>query len=220
MQVDNTEKVYGLSRKAASELLKVSMRTLDRYVKSKRVSTRTIQGRIWLSKEEVEGLRWSDIRGTEVDSGDMSTPNMSTVDRGDNVDNIEVLEQGNVHTLSSTPRKTSRQSEIYKKLFEELKEDLHEKQERLEIANYRVGQLETQLRNSIPMLEYHHENYLRKKHEDERAHQIEESVKLIDQLKNKLKIAKFNKRLFIIILLVVLTLQPLWLLLHFDNFPW
>ena len=61
--------------------------------------------------------------------------------------------------MSTRKRKENTESALFKALYEGVKEELSEKQERLEIANYRVGQLETQVRNSIPMLEYHRENY-------------------------------------------------------------
>jgi hypothetical protein len=43
---------------------------------------------------------------------------------------------------------------VYKKLFEEQQEELKTKQERLEGANYRVGQLEAMLKEAIPLLEH------------------------------------------------------------------
>lgn len=213
MHVDNMEKQYNLSREAASKLLKVSIRTLDRYIKAKKMSTVVVDGRIWLKKDEIEEFSRSKDECVRVDSVKMSTSGLSTDNGVDNVDNIEVVRQGHVDSMSTKQRPSGGNAETFKKLYEELKEEVKEKQERLEIANYRVGQLENQVRNSIPMLEYHRESYEKKRLEDDIKVKLDESAGIIKTLSAKLKYTKFSKRLYIAILLIILALQPLWLLL-------
>ena len=104
----------------------------------------------------------------------------------------------------------------YKNLYIAQSEELKEKQDRLEIANYRVGQLEAQLKSSVPMLEYHREKYEIKREQDELKDQINESKNLVSRLSISIKYERFSKRVFLIILLIILALQPLWLLLYFG----
>ncbi len=206
----STENEYNLDRKAASRLLKVSIRTVDRYIKTKKLSTQAINGRIWLSRGEIQNFKSRQSRQAIVDKVDMSTSEMSI---DNNVDNVgKTVDK--VDNIVVGPRKNRGESGIFKKLYEEVKEELNEKQARLEIANYRVGQLETQVKNSIPLLEYHRENYEKNKAEERLKKDLEERENLVSKLKKQLKYAKFNKRIFLIILLVVLALQPLWLLLN------
>jgi len=204
--------IYNLDRKAASKLLKISVRTLDRYIKSKKVSTRVVDGRVWLDKSGLKDYMDEKSGAASVDSGNMSTSDMAIdVD----VDNGHSSSQDYVQSMS-TVRKISKErspNSVYKKLFSELKEDLNEKQARLEIANYRVGQLEAQLKNSIPMLEFHRENYEKKQKEQGLENKISEQTTVLMRIKTQLKYEKFNKRIFLTILMVILTLQPLWLLL-------
>lgn len=210
------QKQENISREAASGLLGVSVRTVDRYIRAKKLSTVVLEGRIWLDREEVEVFKAKKKSRHEVDKVDMSTSGLSSgheVDKVDNevdisVDKVDILEK------MSTEKKRSKEStETFKKLYQELKEELKEKQERLEIANYRVGQLEAQVRNSIPMLEYHRENYEKQKVEEDLRSELKESSDIIKKLSSKVKYAKFSKRVYIIILLIVLALQPLWLFL-------
>lgn len=218
MEMMSMQKAYNLSRESASRLLKVSIRTLDRYIRSKKVSTRIVDGRIWLSKEEIEAFKLGRPGVIRVDSGHMSTDGVSMDDGVDNVDNVEVFSQDNVQTMSGKRGGTRRSNheEAYKNLYDELKKELEEKQGRLEIANYRVGQLEAQVKSSIPMLEYHRERYEIKKAEDELKGKINESENLIKRLSLSIKYEKFSKRIFLIILLIILALQPLWLILYFN----
>lgn len=211
MKVEEIQKRFSLSRESASRLLKISIRTLDRYIKTKKLSTRVIDGRIWLDKEETERFKVGKYGKIKVDNVDMSTLKVSIDKRVDNVDKV-VDKVDKVEILDQEPVARD-ENNIYKKIYSELKEDLREKQERLEIANYRVGQLEAQLRNSVPMLEYHRENYNKEKREEDLKNKLQESTSIIKKLSYKLKQVKFNKRIFIIILLSILALQPLWLLL-------
>lgn len=201
-----------MDRKTAGRLLKVSIRTIDRYIKSKKLSTNVVDGRVWLSKKELEGVREEKSRKTAIHRVDMSTSTTSMDNEVDNVDSIELIDQGGVDSVSTKTRKRKTANAVYKKLYLDQKEELHEKQERLEIANYRVGQLEAQVKNSIPMLEYHQERYEVEKREKSLQTKIDEQNSVIKKISTVMKYEKFNKRIFLGILLIILALQPLWLL--------
>ncbi len=212
------KQAYNIDRKTASKLLKVSIRTLDRYLKAKKLSSQVVDGRIWLEKGELVRYRADRDRPVMVDKIKVSRVDMSTDVDMDNSDKIELVSQDSVDTLSTTPRKKSKiNKNVYKKLFAELKEEIQEKQERLEIANYRVGQLETQVRNSVPMLEYHRENYQRSLKEEELGNQLTESADIIKKISTQLRYVKMSKRVYIGIMLVIIALQPLWLLFLYNG---
>ncbi|MFH1533517.1 MAG: hypothetical protein ABID64_01140 [Nitrospirota bacterium] len=210
------DETYSLDRKTAGRLIKVSIRTIDRYIKSKKLSTSVVDGRVWLSKRELEEMRDRKIDRMSTRVVDMSTPRMSTDTMVDEVDRVELVEHESVDSVSTKNRKRKTSSAVYKKLFTDLKEELHEKQERLEIANYRVGQLEAQVKNSIPMLEYRQEIFETEQKEFKLQEQISEQNGLIKKVINQAKHEKFNKRIFLGVLLIILALQPLWLLLIYK----
>lgn len=224
------EKQYNLDRKAASKLLKVSIRTLDRYIKNKKLSTEVVGGHIWLKKEEVASFKSRQVSTPSIDNSTLSTSYMSIDNRVDNVDNevdkvdnIEIIDQENLEEnyLTQSIKKRKRpvgesENQIYKKLYEEIKQEVLEKQERLEMANYRVGQLEAQVRNSIPLLQYNMKKFEIEKVEVELKTKLEEKENDINNISKKLKIEKFNKTIFVITLLTILALQPLWLLLLYK----
>jgi hypothetical protein len=122
----------------------------------------------------------------------------------------EVLQ--NRHERSEVPI-FKKGGQVYKKLYLELKEDLKEKQDRLEIANYRVGQLESQIRNSVPMLEYHREKFDREKAQKDLQEKLKEAQAQLSKTLPILRYEKLTKRIFVVVLLTLLALQPLWLLL-------
>lgn len=230
MPVDNVGSVYSVDRKVASKLLKVSMRTLDRYVRSKKLSSVLVDGRVWLNRAEIADFLSSDKRRHSGLKSYVSTPDLS-IDNAVHVDVDSVdtgqegrfenfsgrHEQGEVLSNNSAERSEAplsrRGGRIYKKLYLELKEELKEKQDRLEIANYRVGQLESQIRNSVPMLEYHREKFDREKAQKDLQEKLKEAQTQLSKTLPILRYEKLTKRIFMVVLLTLLALQPLWLLL-------
>lgn len=197
--------MFNVDRKIASRMLKVSIRTIDRYIRTKKLSTEKRDGRIWLSKEEIIKLKRQkstppididDIMNDDYSSIDKSNDKYSdkTLDKGDNANNV-------VHVMSrDTPSQTN--DNVYQKLFEEAQHDLKRKQELLEGANYRVGQLEATLKETVPLLE--HQKLLGQ----QRLTQAE-----LAKINKDLADEKMAKKIYFIILFIVMLLQPLWLFL-------
>lgn len=213
--MDTMATTYDVDRKTASRLLKMSVRTVDRYIRANKLSSQSIDGRIWLSKKEILGLR-NVVRVDSVDIGvdtvDSKKSIDSRVDRSVDmsIDGVEVV---------STPRifKSGKGRErdyenIYKKLYEEQKEELRVKQERLEGANYRVGQLEALLKETVPLPE--HQKLLSS--ETAARLELEEGIEsLREKLQSTAK--KMNeemiiKKIYVAVLFIIMALQPLWLI--------
>lgn len=205
--MDTFTQKYNIDRKAAGRLLKVSVRTVDRYIKKKVLVAQNIGGRIWLNKDDVLNLTQAPAIDTSIDT---STPVM-TIDtpRDTERQTSQILSTPQVEQIE----KTSEASQLFKELYESSKDELREKQERLEIANYRVGQLEAQLKNSIPLLEYHRESSEKKLEKARLVEKIEQTESRLAQIIRKLRFEEYNRKILFTILLILLALQPLWLLL-------
>ncbi len=187
----NMKNDYQIDRKGASRLLKVSIRTVDRYIKQKKLSTRIVDGRVWLSRSEVTRSKYKTVSTPIVDNVDMSTPEMSIDNQVDNtVDTVNIV---------STSKTQRNGISIYKTLLVDTQNEVRENQRRLEMANYRIGQLESQISSSIPLLDFNKEK--------------EEKRLVIKQISTELKKERLGKLLLLLGLLTVLALQPLWLLM-------
>ncbi len=167
---------FTISRKEAAKKMKVSTRTLDRYIKKKKLSSKNIAGRIFLNIEEVTAFAKKKRKHRSV--GKKKSYNKTV--RAQEVP--DVLVESDVDFVSKV------ENRIYKNLYDEVQSDLKGFQQRLEGANYRVGQLEAQLESSVPLPEHQ---------------------KLLIGHKKE----RYNKRILYLLLAVVLGLQPLWLLL-------
>lgn len=229
--MDKFTQQYNIDRRAASKLLKVSVRTVDRYIKKKVLAAQNVGGRVWLDKEDVIKLSGNRFQPPDsfmtqpgyspgsfvgekyptIDSEiDTSTPVMSIDIVGDKFGQKD--EQMST-SISSQNVKGAYNSQLYQKLYEDTKGELNEKIERLEIANYRVGQLEAQLKNTIPLLEYHREASEKKMEKAHLLEKIDHAETTVRALSQKISFERYNKKVVFTILLIILALQPLWLLL-------
>lgn len=203
--------MYDIDRKKASKLLKLSMRTIDRYIVNKKLSIERRDGRIWLDINEIKQFRQRKRQNAVNDADiDKSIDNYheKTVDMS--IDGVELMSHAHINTNNE---KKESSEVVYKKLFEELQTELKIKQERLEGANYRVGQLEAQLKESVPLLDYQRalgqEKAVQEKLQKDIGELEEKSEKMLQNLKEQ----KLDKKVYLIFLFLLILLQPLWLFL-------
>jgi chromosome segregation ATPase len=217
-----------IDRKKAAEILSVSIRTVDRYIQKGTLEKEVINGRIFINPKSFGKLQEQKIRQDEYLSEiNAISPPLKTIDRGEAQEASETSIVAEYTEEGAAISENRRKTEVYKNLYEELQEELKIKQERLEGANYRVGQLEGKLKETVPLLEYRKALALEQKKRDElediltafekdneRLNQTVESKQTeVTQISDKLETERFNKKIFIIILVVLFLLQPLWLIL-------
>lgn len=214
--------MYDIDRKTASRLLKISVRTVDRYINSQKVSHERRDGRIWLDKKEIMQLK-ARRRVDKVDSAvDMSTDKMS-IDKVDLIPvDMSIDSEGNTyHSVASdnekdSPRARSRAQEddiqVYKNLYEQLQQELRDKEQHLEMANYRLGQLEARIKETIPLLDYKRDLANEKAEKDQLRKNLDSHLMELDVALNNYREERFNKRIYLILLFILLLLQPLWFL--------
>lgn len=205
-----------ISRKTASKLLKVSIRTVDRYIASGKLKTKKIDGRVWLSKKDIKHI----LRKNSGHDNILSTGNMS-VDSV--VSSVVDMSSGGVDSVSTggggfaLNKTQTKESGVYKKLYQELKQELEVKQSRLEGANYRVGQLEAMVKESVPLLQYQKQLSVEKTARLELEEENESLLEKIEIIKKKLKEETVSKKVFFSLLFIIILLQPLWLLFIFKS---
>ncbi|MBI2638540.1 hypothetical protein HYW83_03050 [Candidatus Peregrinibacteria bacterium] len=176
-----------IDRKTASQLLSVSIRTIDRYIRSGKLWAISENGRIWLDKKEI--LSFSSAE---------TTSRKMTIDR-----------PMSLHVRSAKESST----DFYQDLYGEAKRALSDYQQKLEQANYRIGQLESQILNPLASktIERRDESlsteFMRK--------ELHEREKEINAFKELLKKERTGRIIFAALTYVLLILLPtLWYLLR------
>jgi DNA repair exonuclease SbcCD ATPase subunit len=204
-----------IDRKTASRLLKMSIRTIDRYRQSGRLSTMIVDNKIYLKKEEIRDLVQRHDRQGErvyvsmVDSEDIKDTREDIGDSGDDKqkNHREQMPQHGRH------ERALELENYYKNIIEDLTNRLQEYQKRLEENQKRVYQLESQLRSSVPLLEYRNETQKLLEEGQTLKKAVQEQQEVIKKAKKALSVENFNKRIYLVLVIGLILLQPLWILL-------
>ena len=192
-----------VDREEASEILKVSTRTVDRYIRKFRFKTRKDGRRVLIKRMDVDKIiekhigQFVDIKSSAVESIENEEKAIKKAP-GFEVRDIKV----------EAVRKSEKEEEVYKGLYGEAKKELKEKQERLDAATYRVGQLEAQVKTMVPMLDY-----TRKEKELKEAKSAIEQKELekqqeVRRMEHKLKTERMAKYIYLTLVGLLLVAEP------------
>lgn len=181
--IKEEQAVYTVERKDAAAFLGVSLRTIDRYIRGNKLSHRKNGYNVYLMQSELTHLKNNRVEIIDrVDIVDMDTE-----------EEIQSLEtphfdaggQENFETL------------VYKGLYESTKKELIKKQKEIDGLNYRLGQIEIELKNTVPLLAYNEKSETQEKHIldlKDKLHDTRENVFQERMLRDK---ATREKRFFL-----------------------
>jgi len=199
-----------VDREEASTILKVSTRTLDRYIRRYRFKIRKDGRRVLIKREDVDKIIKEHIgHFIDISSTDFNI-NLDSQNVDNNVDNMSKVKVKNlkIEEVKDGDDLEITNVRIYKNLYIDVKKELKEKQERLEAATYRVGQLESQVKTMVPLLDYNR----KEKELKEACIAIEqkslETQETINKMEKKLKAEKIAKWIYLSLVGMLLVAEP------------
>ncbi len=202
-----------VDRIEASKILKVSTRTIDRYMRKHRFKTRKDGRRVLIKRTDIDKIIKEHI-GRLVDIND---DNLNSILNGEGApkipDNVSSLAVKDIKVKKINKETSFIEQQIYKELYQETKEELKQRQERLEAATYRVGQLEAQSKNMIPMLDYtKKEKELKDAYTtiEQKAKQANETIEI---MQNKIRSERIAKWIYLSLVGLLLVAEPILFLL-------
>ena len=202
-----------VNKEEALQILNISTRTLERYIKKYRLKTRKDGRRILIKRNDVDRVLKKYMRQHDRQINDRNATNFKgiydTKKKYDNMSDMSHIDVKNIEIKSVKEKKENPEVSIYKDLYADFKKDLKEKQERLEAATYRVGQLEAQLKNTVPLLDY-----TRKEKEIKDVNRALEQKAIqgevvIKQVENKLYQERLAKWVYLSLVGLLLAAQPI-----------
>lgn len=227
-----------ISREKAAEQLNVSVRTVDRYIRRGFLEIKRLNRNVFISRPSFEryyqeqvtkGLIETEPETAKTKANDDATAAVNetievsendTSEVGARMAGSSVGERARATSGIGGPHPHSYATEsvsvsIYKELYEELKEKNEEQIKRLEGAHYRVGQLEAQVKNMVPMLEFKQERKRLVAIDQQYKEDIKQAKVRVVQSRRLIETERFNKNVYIALVYGMLALQPVfWVLLQ------
>ena len=202
-------KTMYIDRIEASKILKVSTRTVDRYMRKHKFKTRKDGRRVLIKKVDIDKIIKENI-GRLID---IKEDNLNEILNENKTTDLTVKDIKIKKIKKESSEKQSVEQAIYKELYTEVKKDLTKKQDRLEAATYRVGQLESQVKNMVPMLDYNKKDKALQEAYgamDQRAKQGEE---IIQKMEIKLRSERIAKWIYLSLVGTLLVAEPILFML-------
>lgn len=200
-----------LEREEASKILKVSTRTVDRYIRKYRFKTRKKGRRILIRRTDVDKIIREHI-GHFVDVDNVAINKIFETPDVDKASNIHVKDVA-VKEVKKKEEKPDSADFVYKRLYEETKQELREKQDRLEAATYRVGQLEAQAKSMVPLLDFTQKEKELKEAQRAVEQKALEGQQQVIRMQRRLKAERIAKWIYLSLVGLLLVAEPILFLL-------
>ena len=134
---------FSIDRTEAARRLSVSSRTVDRHISAGRIATKRIGKKTFLEEDDVELLR------------------KTLPERGDDTIVILASEPHDTPEIITRERSVSREkTPDFASLYGDAQKIIAKKDEIIQELSYKLGKSETELKNSIPLIEYKKTTFL------------------------------------------------------------
>lgn len=181
----NPQQMYTIDRDWAAKILNVSTRTIDRYVKSKKIRSQKKWKKVFLNDQDISILvKWWIQESYEIIRNDEDNWSWFDIRPIEWVTNIDSM-------------------------YREALMNIEKKDEIIKDLSYRLWKAEIELKNSIPVLEYKKTTFLLESSTKKQEEEKKELTDKVDNLKEKIK----NQEFLNIILIIVFTILFLVVLL-------
>lgn len=183
---------YTNTRDEAALILEVSTRTLDRYVKSGKIRAKRKGKMVYVHDGDLMMLRNGEpelVRPTD------SSRRNSVV--SDTSDIVFFDETAGASWFTRKPTMVD-----YRDLYEEMLRKLEEKDRIIQDLSYRTGQAESELKNSVSMIEYKKQTFLLESAKAKTDDDIKIAEEKVVKLREEIMQSKFV--LYILIILVAI----------------
>ena len=203
-----------VDRIEASKILKVSTRTVDRYMRKYRFKTRKDGRRVLIKRSDIDKIikehigHFMNINDSNLDEILSKKESEKDMDKVSNLTFKDIK----VEKVKEKAFKNI-EGEIYKELYDETKKELKVKQERLEAATYRVGQLEAQTKNMVPMLEYNKRNEELRDISQAMEQKVKQNKETIQEVEAKFRSERIAKWIYLSLVGLLLVAEPILFLI-------
>lgn len=193
--------LYNVDRKEASDFLEVSERTLDRYIRAGKLTFKKVGHHVYLSKDELDVLK-----NTLVQSVEQVAVVHSTKPADKSLPALDL----------STTAYQEVENLVFKNLYENTKQELDKKQREVEMLNYRLGKIEFEIKNTVPLLEYSKEKDSLEEQNVQLKGQVEVAEKELTEVINSLRVERKIKSVYLVFVLLSIFIGSIAVLFYFG----
>jgi len=184
--------MYNITRQQASEILWVSTRSIDRYIKNWKIRTQKQWRQIMLHSWDVKNLSWDSVVNHKIIIEDKTIKIPNSIEKKEQ-DTSKIIRKSDYEKVIAT----------FEKMYSSFREEVKQKDKKIQELSLEVWMLREQKNNSVDLMEYKKVQFLSEENKAKMMKKLEEQKKQAEDLEKKLKYEK-TTNIFLIIFLVIL----------------
>ncbi len=185
--------MYNINRQEASEILWVSTRSIDRYIKSWKIRAKKNWKIILLNDSDINALSWANtVKHKVIISSEEKTSNNSE---------IEIKQEASKGLVKKA--EYEKVLATFEKMFSSFREEIKEKDAKIEELAIKLWRAEEQKSNSIDMMEYKKVQFLSEEAKKSLSNTLEKEKSEKEKINKELKYEKTTNKLLIIFIVIL-----------------
>ncbi len=183
--------MYTITRQQASQILWISTRSIDRYIKSGKIRAKKIWKIVYLNKEDIDILSWKHNTSQEII-----------------IENKDLSEEANENESKNIVKKDDYEKILssFDKVFNSLREEIKQKDEKIQILSVKLWRMEEIVKNSVNLIDYKKSQFLLEESKNKLNQDLKKIEKEKQKLENELKYERTTNKLLIFFVIVLLIL--------------
>jgi len=187
--------VYNITRQQASEILWISTRSVDRYIKSWKIRAEKQWKVVMLNDEDIKNLSWESVK---IKQKIIVSPEVENIEKVVSIENNKSNSQWLV-------RKAEYEKILatFDKMFNGFREEIKEKDNKIQELSIELWRAREQKENSIDLMEYKKVQFLSEEAKKSLSNTLEKEKAEKEKLNKELKYEKTTNRLLIIFIVIL-----------------
>lgn len=186
--------MYNINRQEAADILWISTRSIDRYVKSWKIRSKKDWKIVLVNSDDVNILNSSSkvIHKVILSENDSINTEIKT-----NSINSHIVKKDEYEKVLST----------FEKMYSGFREEVKQKDEKIQELSIRVWKAEQEKSNSIDLMEYKKVQFLSEQSKSELSSKLEKEISLNRKTIDELKYEKNTNKLLIVFIVVLFVIS-------------
>lgn len=191
--------MYSITRNDAADMLWVSTRSLDRYVKSGKIRAKKVWKIVYINSEDVDTMLWKNNQSHKVIIPKEEAYWSKQVSQKENTSGSGIVKKYDYEKLTAS----------FEKVFLWLREEINKKDEKIQELSVELWKSQEVLKNSISILEHKKSQFLIEESKIHLTNEISDMKSTNSKLDEELKYEKFTNKLLIAFVIILLSVTAI-----------
>ncbi len=194
--------MYTINRQQAAEILWVSTRSIDRYIKAWKIRAKKVWKQVLLNNEDIKILSWDTQTKQKIiiENDILEKKENIVVEKKEKQQDTNLVKKEDYEKLIAS----------FEKIYTGFRQEIRQKDEKIQELSLELWKYKEQLNNKIDLIEYKKVQFLSEEHKKSLQEKLEQEKKEKEKLNKDLKYEKTTNKL-LILFIIILFIISIWI---------